>query len=275
MSSAAVSLERRGHVAVATLANPPRHTMTAHTVAELARVAAEVEADPELRVLVLTGGGEGVFVAHYEVGELAVMAERNVTSEAPAAKPGELHPLHRVLLRLEALRAVTVAALNGHAAGGGCELALACDFRVMADGPFRIGLPETSVGIIPGAGGTQRMARLLGSARALDLVLHGQLVTPPEALALGLVHRVLPAGGFRAAALEFAAALASRSPLALAEAKRAIRGGVELPLEEGLALEQLGFDRTMRSRDAAAALRAFLSEPEGFLGGGGFPWRGE
>ena len=275
MSSASVSLQRSGSVAVATLSNPPRHTMTAHTVADLARVADAVEADPALRVLVLTGGGEGVFVAHYEVGELAAMAERNVAREAPASKPGELHPLHRVLLCLESLRAVTIAALNGNAAGGGCELALACDFRVMADGPFRIGLPETSVGIIPGAGGTQRMARLLGTARALDLVLHGQLVAPPEALSLGLVHRLLPAAGFRAAALEFATALASRSPLALAEAKRAIRRGVELPLEEGLALEQLGFERTMRSRDAAAALRAFLGEPEGFLGGGPFPWRGE
>src|SRR5262249_41185459 len=204
-----------------------------------------------------------VFVAHYEVGELAAMAERNVAREAPSSKPGELHPLHRVLLCLESLRAVTIAALNGNAAGGGCELALACDFRVMADGPFRIGLPEPSVGIIPGAGGTQRMARLLGTARALDLVLHGQLVAPSEALSLGLVHRLLPAAGFRAAALEFAAALASRSPLALAEAKRAIRRGVELPLGEGLAREQRGFVRTMRSRDAAAALRAL---PGGAVG---------
>jgi enoyl-CoA hydratase/carnithine racemase len=275
MSPASVSLERQGPVAIATLSNPPRHTMTVQTVVELARVADAVEADPALRVLVLTGSGEGVFVAHYEVGELAAIAEHNAAREIEPAKPIELHPLHRVLLRFESLRAVTVAALNGNAAGGGCELALACDFRLMADGAFQIGLPETSVGIIPGAGGTQRMARLLGSARALDLILHGQLVAPAEALAIGLVHRLLPAAGFRAAALDFAGRLASRAPLALAEAKRAIRRGVELPLEAGLALEQQGFERTMRSRDAAAALRAFLREPEAFLRGGAFPWQNE
>ena len=293
--TASVSLERAGAVAIAVLANPPRHTMTAQTVAELAAVAAAVDADPGVRALLLTGGGDGVFVAHYEVGELAAIAEHNVaraeggasSEPAPAeasgsrparsarSRPVELHPLHRVLLRLESLRAVTIAALNGNAAGGGCELALACDFRLMADGPFHIGLPETSVGIIPGAGGTQRMARMLGTARTLDLVLHGSLLAPAEALAIGLVHRVLPAEGFRSEALDFAAHLAGRAPLALAAAKQAIRRGVGLPLEEGLALEQRCFERTMASRDAAGAMRAFLGGSDSFQRGEPYPWKGE
>ena len=301
--TASVTLERDGAVAIATMANPPRHTMTAQTVAELAAAAAAVDADPAVRVLVLTGGGEGVFVAHYEVAELAAAAERNVARAEAAAqpagsvaqgpaepvgeaggarrarpgslRPAELHPLHRVLLRLESLRASTIAAMNGNAAGGGCELALACDFRLMADGPLHVGLPETSVGIIPGAGGTQRMARLLGTARALDLVLHGTLLAPAEALAIGLVHRVLPQAGFRAAALDFAARLAARSPLALAAAKQAIRRGVGLPLEEGLALEQRCFERTMASRDAAGAMRALLDGSDAFLRGDPYPWKGE
>ena len=308
--TASVTLERDGAVAIATLANPPRHTMTAQTVAELAAAAAAVDADPDVRVLLLSGAGDGVFVAHYEVAELAAAAERNVAraeaAQSGAAKPvdpmpagsadsvgpsgdaiasrrsrpasprpAELHPLHRVLLRLESLRAITIAAMNGNAAGGGCELALACDFRLMADGAFHIGLPETSVGIIPGAGGTQRMARLLGTARALDLVLHGTLLAPAEALAIGLVHRVLPQAGFRAAAPDFAVRLAGRAPLALAAAKQAIRRGVGLPLEEALALEQRCFERTMNSRDAAGAMRALLDGSDAFLRGDPYPWKGE
>jgi enoyl-CoA hydratase len=164
---------------------------------------------------------------------------------------------------------VTIAALNGNAAGGGCELSLACDFRLMADGPYRYGLPETGVGIIPGAGGTQRMARLLGTARALDLVLHGTLLTPAQALEVGLVHRVYPPSEFRAEVARFAENLAARAPIALAAAKRAIRAGAEQPrLEDGLAIEQEEFGRTMRSKDAAGAMRAWLE-------GKTYTWQGK
>ncbi len=262
-------LEREGGVVTLVHANPPRHTLTAAGVRELSQQLDTLEQDATLRVLVLTGGGEGVFIAHYEVGELAAAAEASGrgAAHAPAARP-RLHPFHELCLRLERLSVPTVAALNGNAAGGGCELALACDFRLLADGPFRFGLPETSVGIIPGAGGTQRMARLLGTARALDLILHAALLTPSEALAAGLVHRVFPAAEFPGEVRRFAADLAARAPIALAAAKRAIRAGAELPLADGLALEQEQFDRTLRSKDAAGAMRAFLS-------GGRFDWKGE
>jgi len=266
--SAHWSVEREGGVVTLVHANPPRQTLTAAGVRELAEQLDALERDPALRALVLTGGGDGVFIAHYEVGELAAAAE---ASRAPAAAPAarrRLHAFHEVCLQLERLAAPTVAALNGSAAGGGCELALACDFRLLADGPHRVGLPETSVGIIPGAGGTQRLARLLGEARALDLILHATLLTPAEALAAGLVHRVFPAASFRDEVRAFAADLAGRAPLALAAAKRAIRGGAELPLEAGLALEQEQFERTMRSQDAAGAMRAFLR-------GERFTWTGE
>ena len=263
------SLERRGGVATCTHANPPRHTLSAAGVQNLHEKLDALERDPALRVLVLTGAGDGVFVAHYEVGELAAAAASSGgTRQAPAAEPARLHPFHALCLRLERLRAITLAALNGNAAGGGCELALACDFRLIADGPFHFGLPETSVGIIPGAGGTQRMARLLGTARALDLILHARLLAPREALELGLVHRVVPAADFREETERFAADLAGRAPIALAAAKRAIRAGVELPLADGLALEQEQFERTMRSKDAAGAMRAFLA-------GERFAWKGE
>jgi enoyl-CoA hydratase/carnithine racemase len=263
-----VDLRRDGPVATVTLSNPPRHTLTADGVAGLHRAMDQIEQDEALRVLVLTGGGEGVFVAHYEVGELADAAEAGSARDArPGEGDGGLHPFHALCLRLEALPAITVAALNGNAAGGGCELSLACDFRLLADGPYHYGLPETSVGIIPGAGGTQRFARLLGTARALDLILHARLLTPAEALALGLVHRVFAEASFRAEVDAFVADLAARAPIALRAAKRAIRRGAELPLAEGLAVEQNAFARTMRSKDAAGAMRAFLrGEPWTWMG---------
>jgi enoyl-CoA hydratase len=259
--SAHWSEAREGGVVTLAHANPPRQTLTAAGVAELHARLEALERDASLRVLVLAGAAEGVFIAHYEVGELAAAAEGAAKRPAPAPEangPRRLHAFHELCLRLERLPAVTVAALNGSAAGGGLELALACDFRLLADGPFRVGLPETSVGIIPGGGGTQRLARLLGTGRALDLILHATLLAPAEALALGVVHRVLPAERFREEARAFAQGLAERAPLALAAAKRAIRDGAHLPLAEGLAVEQAQFERTMRSPEAAAALRAFL-----------------
>ncbi|MFI5307626.1 MAG: enoyl-CoA hydratase/isomerase family protein [Polyangiales bacterium] len=267
-----LSLNRTGHVATCVISNPPTHTLTAAGVQELDQMLSELEADASLRVLVLRGGGEGIFIRHYEVGELADAAERQSSgaAEVPAEPAGtpRLHAMHRMLLRLERLPAITIAALNGSAGGGGCEVALCCDFRLMADGPYHFGLPETWVGIIPGAGGTQRMTRLLGTARALDLILHGTLPPPQQALALGLVHRVLSAERFGDDVQSFAQNLASRSPLALRAAKQAIREGASLPLVQGLELEQACFDRVMRSKDAAGAMRAMLE-------GKRYDWKGE
>jgi enoyl-CoA hydratase len=269
-----LDVARDGHVVTCTFSNPPHHTLTAGGVLELFQVLNDVEADASVRALVFTGAGEGVFIAHYEVGELSDTAERNIEAGATAgsseAREPELHGMHQLCLRLERMSAITIAAMNGSAAGGGFELSLACDFRLLADGPYRVGLPETSVGIIPGAGGTQRYARLLGTARALDLILHAKLLRPAEALELGLVHRVYPADRFREEVEAFAADIASRAPIALAAAKHAIQQGSHMPLDESLLLEQRCFERTMRSKDAAGAMRAYL-------GGGANPyeWKGE
>lgn len=272
MTDRYIETTRDGAVLTAVLSNPPRHTLNAAGVRELDALVRQFEEDPSLRVLLLTGGGQGIFVAHYEVGELADSAERGsatpaVRTPASATTP-ELHPFHQICLRLEALDAITIAAINGNAAGGGCELALACDFRLISDGPYRFGLPETGVGIIPGAGGTQRFARLLGSAKALDLILHATLLSPAQALEAGLVHRVFPEASFRAEATAFAADLAQRAPVAMAAAKHAIRRGAALSLEGGLAVEQESFGRTMASKDAAGAMRAWLK-------GERYEWQGE
>jgi enoyl-CoA hydratase len=272
-----ISVQREGAIWTCTLSNPPTHTLTAQGVAALHGLVDEIERGDPPRVLVFTGGGDGVFIAHYEVGELAAGAEQNVQRAAkasPSESPGapeegvKLHAFHQLILRLESLPLITVAAMNGNAAGGGLELALGCDFRLLADGHYRVGLPETSVGIIPGAGGTQRFARLLGTARALDLILHAKLLTPDEALELGLVHRLLPEDRFDDEVDAFARDLAARAPLALVAAKRAILQGSQVPLEQGLAEEQRCFETTMRSRDAAGAMRAMLE-------GRAYEWKGE
>ena len=241
------------------MSNPPAHTLVAAEVTELAAFAAEAETRPDVRVVVFTGGGDGIFIRHYEVGELAAASERRQQSDAAPSPGTALHPLNRLTLALQQARFVTIAAMNGNAAGGGLEFALGCDFRLLADGDYRLGLPETGVGIIPGAGGTQRFARLLGVAKALELILHGTLLPPAAALELGLVHALLPADTFATDALDYARRLAERSPIALAAAKAAIYRGAEGSLEAGLRIEQAQFGRCMASRDAAVAMRSVLN----------------
>lgn len=162
------------------------------------------------------------------------------------------------MLKLESMDAVTIAAVNGMAMGGGLELALACDFRLARDGDFSIGLPETGVGILPGGGGTQRFARMLGAARALDLILHGTLMKPDEALQMGIVSRVFPNNleQYREEVSRFADNLASRAPRALANAKKAVREGLDLDLIDGLQREAELFAELMATEDAANALSA-------------------
>lgn len=246
-----------------TMSNPPTHTLVAAEIAELVDFTAQTCERDDVRVVIFTGGGEGVFIRHYEVGELAASAEQRQAQPAPAAatasEPARLHNFNRLTMTLQGAPFVTIAALNGNAAGGGLEFALACDLRLMADGDYRIGLPETGVGIIPGAGGTQRFARLLGVAKALELILHGTLVTPREALSLGLLHELYPPGEFEQGVLSYASRLGARAPVALAAAKQAIYRGVDSDLEHGLAIEQAQFSRCMATRDAAVAMRSALT----------------
>src|SRR3972149_2607710 len=179
-----IETRREGAALVATLLNPPRNFLNQTMGEEIKRLAAEVEADEGVRALVLTGGVEGIFITHYDVRELTAASEIARQRESFGAGP-ELHGMHKALLALQALPKPVIAAINGIAMGGGCELALACDFRYMAKGGM-IGLPEVRVGILPGAGGTQRVARLVGAARALELILLGSVVDADTAARLGL-----------------------------------------------------------------------------------------
>ena len=263
-----VNTDIQGHIATIALNNPPRHTINAAGSEQLLVELERLDSNSNIRVVVVTGASSDIFIRHYEVAELAASSQRLVsrwTGHERPARPGSgsrsansPRGLRGAMLKLESMDAITIAAINGMAMGGGLELALACDFRLAREGEFSIGLPETGVGILPGGGGTQRLARMLGAAKALDLILHGSLMKPGEALAQGIVSRVFPNDAERYAdeVRRFASNLASRAPRALANAKRAIREGLEMNLIEGLRREAELFAELMATEDAANALSA-------------------
>ena len=262
-----LEIEDQGQIIICYLSNPPTHTLTAQGLLEIHDFLDSLVSNKELRILAFTGAGEDVFIRHYEVGELADTAEKNIGRQEETKKPDnnpikELHGFHKMLLKIRDLDAIVVAGINGNTAGGGCEFSLGCDLRVMSSGDYFIGLPETSVGILPGGGGTQRLARLIGSSRALDLILHGQLISNIKALEFGIINEILPKESFLKSLKEYCRILANRAPIALREVKRAIHRGMDLPLEEALLLEQEAFNITMNSKDAAKAMRTMLNSKE-------------
>lgn len=261
-----LQLRREGPVLIATMVNPPKNFLNAAMVEELLALAGALSDDNETRVLVLTGGADGIFITHYDVGELTLLSDAVRTRPAPATPPDapadrprrELHALNRLSLKLAALPQPVIAAINGTAMGGGCELALACDFRIIARGGV-IGLPEVRVGILPGAGGTQRMARLLGTAKAMELIMLGNAVDADEAARIGLAHRAVDPDRLMPEVMALANELASRPPLSIALIKQCIRQGVEMPLADALHFESDAFLQTVRSEDASRLMRAYLA----------------
>ena len=245
-----------------TMTNPPKNLMNTMMVAELTELAAGLEDDPEVRTLVLTGGVEGIFITHYDVGELSIVSDRARQSET-VGRGGELHDTHKLLLKLQSLPQAVIAAINGTTMGGGCELALACDFRLMEKRPGAvIGLPEVRVGILPGAGGTQRMTRLLGAAKAMELMLLGNTVDAETAEAIGLVHRAVEPGTVVTEAVALATQIAERPALSVSMIKQCILQGSEMPLLDGLRFEQEAFWKTMRSEDAGRLMKAYLNSDQ-------------
>ena len=268
-------IEDNGNYVICYLSNHTTHTLTSSGVNEIHTFLDQIEKRDDLRVLAFTGDGENVFIKHYEVGELANTAERNLETKKDKQDPKELHAFHTMLLRLRDLDAIVVAGINGNTAGGGCEFSLGCDLRIMADGNFLIGLPETSVGILPGGGGTQRLSRLIGSSRALDLILHAQLVSPKEAFDLGIINKLVSEASFNQELISYCEDLSNRAPIALQQVKKIIHQGLEMTLEESLLVEQKAFNVTMNSKDAARAMRALLNTQENIEDVSEFKWEGE
>jgi len=262
-----LKIEDKGDIIICYLSNPPTHTLTAQGLMEIHGFLDSLSNNKKLRVLAFTGAGEDVFIRHYEVGELADSAEKNISKDKEANKTDnnskkELHGFHKMLLKMRDLDAIVIAGINGNTAGGGCEFSLGCDLRVMSSGDYFIGLPETGVGILPGGGGTQRLARLIGISRALDLILHGKLILNTKAFEYGIINEILPKDSFIESLKEYCQVLAKRAPIALREVKKAIHKGIDLPLEEALLVEQEAFNETMNSKDAARAMRTMLNAKE-------------
>ena len=268
-------IEDNGNYIICYLSNPPTHTLTSSGVSEIHSFLDIVEKRDDLRVLAFTGEGKGVFIKHYEVGELANTAEKNLETKEDQQDPKKLHAFHTMLLRLRDLDPIVIAGINGNTAGGGCEFSLGCDLRIMSEGNFSIGLPETSVGILPGGGGTQRLSRLIGSSRALDLILHAKLLSPKEAYDLGIINKLLSENNFNQELISYCEDLSNRAPIALQQVKKIIHQGLEMSLEESLLIEQKAFDVTMNSRDAARAMRTLLNTQENIEDVSKFKWEGE
>ena len=224
---------------------------------ELRRLAVELGQDRQVRAVVLTGAN-GAFSAGADLKE-----RRGV----PAAESGPyVDAIAGAITAWAEMPRPTIAAMSGPALGGGLELALACDFRIASEDAV-MGLSEVRLGIMPGAGGTQRLARLVGVARAKEMVLTGRRIDARRALDIGLVSRVVSAAELRPAAAELAAELAGCAPLSVAMAKQAIDQGIDLPLDQALALERRCYDVTLRSEDRNEGLRAFAEKrPPRFTG---------
>jgi enoyl-CoA hydratase/carnithine racemase len=248
-----VRVQTEGAVATIRLDRPPMNALNTQVVNELAAAAAQVSADPEVRAVVLYGGTK-VFAAGADVKEMAEAGYAQITAHSGR--------LQESLTAVAKIPKPVVAAITGYALGGGLELALCADFRVVGDGA-KVGQPEILLGIIPGAGGTQRLPRLIGPARAKDIVYTGRFVAAQEAVAIGLADRVVPDSGVYEAAVELAGQFATGPALALRAAKQAIDDGLEAGLGAGLEIEQLHFAGLFATEDQRTGMRSFIENGPG------------
>ncbi|AEW96623.1 MULTISPECIES: enoyl-CoA hydratase/isomerase family protein [Streptomycetaceae] len=248
-----VHLEAADGVGVIRLDRPPMNALDVATQDQLHQAATEAARRDDIRAVVVRGS-EKVFAAGADIKEMRVMGYEDMARRAGA--------LQDAFSAVAAIPKPVVAAVTGYALGGGCELALCADVRFAAEGA-KLGQPEILLGLIPGAGGTQRLARLVGPAKAKDLIFTGRMVTAEEALAIGLVDRVVPADRVFAEAHEWAAKLAKGPALALRAAKEAVDGGLETDLTTGLTIERGLFAGLFATEDARGGMRSFAEEGPG------------
>ncbi|MDZ4164487.1 MAG: enoyl-CoA hydratase-related protein, partial [Smithellaceae bacterium] len=243
-----VTLEIDGHIGIVTLNHPPANAFNLATMEDLEEILDQVQEDKNIRVVIITGGGEKGFSAGFDVSDAA-----NAHKTAPKGRVQ--------WTRIDRFSKPIIAAINGFALGGGCELALACHFRLMSDSPKAfIGLTELNLGIIPGWGGTQRMMRQVGRSKAMELILLSRRLSGREALEIGLVDQVAAPEELRGKALELARALAEKPPIAVGCVLRAMSAGQYEGIEAGLRAEEEGSAQVTKSRDAMEGFAAFLEK---------------
>jgi enoyl-CoA hydratase/carnithine racemase len=249
---AELRVETQGAVRLLTIDKEPQlNVLSRALVAEIGQQAVAAASDATIRAVVITGAGEKAFCAGANLKERADWTHDDVRRW--------LVELHAAFREIEKCGKPWIAAVNGLALGGGCELALACDLRVLDPGA-QIGLTETKIGVIPGGGGTVRLARVIGQGRAKELIFTARRVAAPEAQAMGLANRISAPGQSVHAALTLAAEIAANSPVAIAAAKDAIHESWDLPMDEALAGERKQYERALLSEDRLEGLKAFAEK---------------
>lgn len=246
----AVRLDKQGGVGVVVLDRPPANSYDYAFLRDFASAVDDVRADEDIHAVVVASASEKFFSAGADVSAFASGTTRSRVMTALLA--------HESFRKMENTPIVFIAAISGHCLGGGFELALACDLRFASEGSYQIGLPETNLGLFPGSGGTQRLPRLVGLAKGLDLILNATTMPPARAHELGLVDRLFAdASACREGAIEYAQKLAAGPSVALGHAKLAVTQGYGAPLDVGLAIEREAISRVFVSRDAGEGIKAF------------------
>jgi len=250
MAYETITVEKEGNIGIITLNRPPTNAVNFALLEDMEKALNQFEADKEVRALIITGAGEKGFSAGFDVTE--------------AARAAEIGDKGRALYtRIERFPKPVVAAINGYALGGGCELAMACHFRIMVNAEkAKIGCPEVNLGIIPGWGGTQRMPRLIGKTRALDMLIFGKRINAPEALEIGLINKVSQPGELMKDAKEFAGRLAKQAPIAVKCILDSVNRGLETTIDEGLKIEGKNLNEVSGTEDAIEGMTAFMQKRE-------------
>ena len=251
MSREFVSYVVEEGIAVVTINHPPANALDNKTTCELDEVFEELAKDEAVKTVILTGAGEKIFVAGADISLFPKMGQ----------KEGEefSQELQGVFDKIEGLEKVVICAVNGMALGGGCELAMACDIRIASESA-KFGQPEVNLGVIPGAGGTQRLPRLVSKGKAKELIFTGDMITASEAKEIGLVDRIAPKGEAVSEAKNMAKKIMEKGPIAIKYAKNAIDEGVNMTLNEGLKLEKKLFGELFKTEDQKEGAKAFLEK---------------
>ncbi|WP_053368776.1 enoyl-CoA hydratase-related protein [Bacillus sp. FJAT-27245] len=244
-----ILFEQKGHIGIITINRPEAmNAFNYDTLVRLQEVVEEVSENNDVRVVIFTGAGEKAFSVGADLKE-----RKTLTIEQVLRNVGKISEVFNLV---DLMPQPTIAAINGFCFGGGMELALACDFRIAEEG-IQLGLTETSLAIIPGAGGTQRLPRLIGQAKALELILGAHRLTAGEANKYGLLTRIAGEGRAMELSLEFAAKLLNNGPIALRQAKLAIKKGMDTDLQTGLKIERQAYEGLIHTEDRVEALVAF------------------
>jgi enoyl-CoA hydratase len=247
--------EKKDNIGLLTINRPEKmNAISRELTSELRQLLDEIESDEELRVLVITGAGDKAFVAGADVNEIV---DREAKMGRRVSKERQ-----EIFSRIENLHVPSIAAVNGYALGGGLELALACSIRICSE-KAQFGAPEVKLGIIPGDGGTQRLPRLVGLGRAMEMILTGDFIDAQEACRIGLVNRVVPPEKLMSAAMELAQKIASRPPLAVRYAKEAVNRSQEGATGSGFALESFLHALCCTTEDKKEGVAAFLEKRKG------------